>query len=158
MKRLAIFVVLLALTAFGFSACGGDNEEASTTGGTTTAEETTGGGGGAAAIEVSEKEYSISPSPASVKAGTVTFTAKNDGSLAHDLWIVETDKPAGDLPIKNSMVDTSAAGLKVIGKTPTYEPGSSETLKVKLKPGNYVLICNVSGHYQAGMHQEFTVT
>ncbi len=28
----------------------------------------------------------------------------------------------------------------------------------KLKPGNYVLFCNVSGHYAAGQHIPFTVT
>lgn len=158
MKRLTVVLALFALVAIGLSACGGDKEEESTTGGTTTAEETAGGGGGAGAIEVSEKEYSISPSPASVKAGTVTFTATNDGSLAHDMWVIKTDKPAGDLPVKSSTVDTSAAGLKVAGKTPTFDPGKTETLKVKLTPGNYVLICNVPGHYQAGMYKEFTVT
>lgn len=158
MKRLMVLLALLGLTAFGLSACGGNKETTTGTTGTTTAKETAGGGGGAGAVEVSEKEYSISPSPSSRKAGTVTFTAKNDGALAHNLWVIETDKPAGDLPVKNSMVDSSAAGLKVIGKTPTYEPGSNETLKVKLKPGNYVLVCNVSGHYQAGMREQFTVT
>ena len=31
------------------------------------------------------------------------------------------------------------------------------TLDVKLQPGSYVLFCNVSGHYQLGMHTGFKV-
>ena len=29
---------------------------------------------------------------------------------------------------------------------------------LELKPGSYVLFCNVSGHYAAGQHTPFTVT
>ncbi|WP_281408400.1 hypothetical protein [Mesorhizobium sp. B2-3-14] len=37
------------------------------------------------------------------------------------------------------------------------DPGKSGTLIVDLKPVKYLLICNVPGHYGAGMSPEFTV-
>jgi uncharacterized cupredoxin-like copper-binding protein len=30
-------------------------------------------------------------------------------------------------------------------------------LTVDLDPGNYVVICNIPGHYAAGMHAELTI-
>jgi len=43
------------------------------------------------------------------------------------------------------------------GKTPVFGPGKTRRLALGLKPGKYVLICNVPGHYQAGMRVGFTV-
>ncbi|WP_245455931.1 sulfocyanin-like copper-binding protein [Mesorhizobium sp. M7A.F.Ca.US.008.03.1.1] len=37
------------------------------------------------------------------------------------------------------------------------DPDKSGTLTVDLKAGKYLLICNVPGHYGAGMWAEFTV-
>jgi uncharacterized cupredoxin-like copper-binding protein len=31
-------------------------------------------------------------------------------------------------------------------------------MTLKLTPGNYMLFCNVSGHYAAGQHIRFSVT
>lgn len=157
MKRFVVLISMLAFVTVGFTACG-DDKKSDTTGSSPTSTESTSGGGGAGDITVVEKEYSVAPSVSSTKAGEVTFTAKNDGSMAHDLWIVKTDDAADKLPVKDAQVDTKAAGIEVVGKTPTFEPGASEMLKVDLKPGKYVLFCNVAGHYQAGMYKEFTVS
>ena len=37
-------------------------------------------------------------------------------------------------------------------------PGATKTITIDLKPGHYVLFCNLPGHYAAGMHQDFWVT
>jgi uncharacterized cupredoxin-like copper-binding protein len=36
--------------------------------------------------------------------------------------------------------------------------GAIKRLTLDLKPGRYVLICNLATHYQSGMHTELTVT
>lgn len=38
------------------------------------------------------------------------------------------------------------------------EAGASKTLTLKLDKGRYALICNIPGHYAAGMFADFTVS
>jgi uncharacterized cupredoxin-like copper-binding protein len=52
-------------------------------------------------------------------------------------------------------VDEDKAGDK--GEVSELDPGASGSLAVDLKPGKYVLICNVPGHFASGMWTEFTV-
>jgi uncharacterized cupredoxin-like copper-binding protein len=37
-------------------------------------------------------------------------------------------------------------------------PGQTGHMTVNLKPGRYMLFCNLPGHYAAGQHTMFTVT
>ena len=37
-------------------------------------------------------------------------------------------------------------------------PGTSKVMTVHLPVGHYALVCNLPGHYAAGMHQDFWVT
>jgi uncharacterized cupredoxin-like copper-binding protein len=53
-------------------------------------------------------------------------------------------------------VDEDKAGDK--GEVSELNPGQSGSLTVTLAPGKYVLVCNVPGHYGAGMWAEFDVT
>jgi uncharacterized cupredoxin-like copper-binding protein len=54
-------------------------------------------------------------------------------------------------------VSEEALKSSIVG---TLEPGMSGSvreLRVRLAPGHYVLICNMSGHYMGGMHTVVTV-
>jgi uncharacterized cupredoxin-like copper-binding protein len=97
--------------------------------------------------------------PATVKAGQVTFHVTNtDTADSHEFVIFKTDLPAGQLPLDSSNnVDETAIGLTRIGEIPDMAPGDTKDLTVTLEPGNYVAICNLPGHYQAGMYASFTV-
>jgi uncharacterized cupredoxin-like copper-binding protein len=90
----------------------------------------------AAATKISVKatEYKFALSAkALAKPGTVTFTIKNAGHIAHDFSI---DKK------------TSAM----------IKPGKSTTLTVKFsKAGSYAYKCTVSGHAALGMKGTFKV-
>jgi uncharacterized cupredoxin-like copper-binding protein len=33
--------------------------------------------------------------------------------------------------------------------------GTSQLLTIDLKSGHYAVVCNLPGHYAAGMHQDF---
>ena len=102
--------------------------------------------------------YTIQPSRNTVKAGDVVFNIANqNGQVLHQLLVVQTDTPAAQLPMG---ADTKAdlTGMTVVAKVDQVDVGQSATLTAHLAPGHYVLLCNIVGHYQLGMHADFTVT
>jgi uncharacterized cupredoxin-like copper-binding protein len=105
-------------------------------------------------VNVKLTEMKILPSAKSVKAGKVTFKVKNVGKSLHEMVVVRSNLPPGKLPVKNH--EASEAGS--IGEVADLHAGKSGTLTVTMKPGKYILICNITGHYEAGMYTGFTVT
>ena len=97
--------------------------------------------------------------PSTIKSGQVTFHVTNEDTTdTHEFVIFKTDLAPGQLPLDSSNnVDESAQGLTHIGEIPEMAPGDVKDLTVTLDPGNYVAICNLPGHYQAGMFAGFTV-
>jgi len=89
----------------------------------------------AATVPVSEKEFKITLASTGLKAGDITFVAKNDGRIPHDLAIKGTSD-----------------------KTKLIQPGGTAELKVTLKAGTYELYCSVPGHEAAGMKLNITVS
>ena len=89
----------------------------------------------AATVPVSEKEFKITLASTALKAGDITFVAKNDGRIPHDLAIKGTSD-----------------------KTKLIQPGGTAELKVTLKAGTYELYCSVPGHEAAGMKLNITVS
>ena len=135
LKRLAtISVTALMLLA----ACGG----AGTTGGQS--------------VVVKLTDNGISLDRTSVNSGKVTFTVTNAGTLVHEFAVLKTDLPADKLP-----ADPAKPGQVKedgnVGEVADLALKETKDLSLDLKPGQYVLICNVVGHYGTGMHVAFTV-
>jgi uncharacterized cupredoxin-like copper-binding protein len=86
-------------------------------------------------VPVSETEFKITLASTDFKAGEITFEAKNDGKIPHDLAIKGTSD-----------------------KTKLIQPGGTADLTVTLKPGKYELYCTVPGHEAAGMRLNITVS
>ena len=171
MKSNAIRVALAAgaLTfALGFSACGSsDNEsdESSEATTTTTAPAnngsdessepatTTTAPANAQIVKVSMVEMAFTVDPPGAKAGNVTFELTNDGTVTHEMAVIKTNTKAGDLPTDSSG-KASEEGALGEGEA---EPGETDELSLKLASGHYALICNLPGHYAAGMYADFNV-
>ena len=100
-------------------------------------------------------EMAIPLAVTEVAAGSVTFDVANVGTVEHEFAIIPTDLPADGLPVKDGVVDETQ--VAVVARTGLIAPGASETLSVDLPAGHYVIICNVPGHYLAGMRTELTV-
>jgi uncharacterized cupredoxin-like copper-binding protein len=117
-----LFPVLLLLAG-----CGG--------GGTNESQQ---GGAVVQTVQISEKEYSLTPSSVTVsKAGTVEFQVTNDGQVTHALEI---------------------EGNGVEEETDDTDPGQSATLRVDLsKEGSYEMYCPIDGHKDKGMKGTVTV-
>ena len=89
-------------------------------------------------VSVTETEYKIAVSPATLTAGTVAFVVPDKGKLTHAL-------------------DISGPGLTTV-KVPAIAPGKTRTVTVKLGGGTFTLWCPIPGHAALGMKRALTVT
>jgi uncharacterized cupredoxin-like copper-binding protein len=88
----------------------------------------------------------------SVPAGKVTFEVVNDAKeTLHEMLVAPVAGENAALPFvqAENRVDEEASGD--LGEVSELEPGKSGALTLDLKPGLYILYCNVPGHYMAGM-------
>jgi uncharacterized cupredoxin-like copper-binding protein len=93
------------------------------------------------------------PSTSTAKAGKVTFVVKNAADMEHELVVIKTSRKAAKLPVKGGEASEKGA----VGEVEDIGGGKTKKLTLTLKPGHYALICNLPGHYQGGMHADFTV-
>ncbi len=106
-------------------------------------------------VRADMREYSMGLTANEVRAGTVTFVARDVGTVQHELVVIRTDLAVDKLAIDAQKQTASEQG-KVDGVGP-IDPGKTMNLRVELPPGHYVVICNVPTHYQLGMRAELTV-
>jgi uncharacterized cupredoxin-like copper-binding protein len=94
-----------------------------------------------------------------VKAGSVKFDVTNwSRGMLHEMLVVAVDSPTTPLPYDYGQAKVKEDQVKVLGDTSELQPNVSSSLEVTLAPGSYLLICNVPGHYSAGMAVPFRVT
>ena len=110
-------------------------------------------------INVTAKEMVFQLSSATSPAGLVEFVVKNAGKKPHEFVVLKNNLPDKKLPLQGGSLDEDAKGLKNLGEISEskLKSGATQTLKLNLTPGRYLLVCNLPGHFQAGMKAEFTV-
>ena len=98
-------------------------------------------------------EFKFLPKTLSAKAGRLRVTAKNVGKVQHEFVLIRTKRAASKLPRKGNQASEKGA----IGEIGEQKRGRSASKTFRLKKGRYVFICNVPGHYQAGMRGSLVV-
>ena len=108
----------------------------------------------------------LSADQATVAHGTVSFLVTNGGGIKHEMVILPlpASQRVGTRPIgANAKVDEAGSlgeasnnNGKDAGEG--IEPGASSWTTINLAPGQYELVCNLPGHYSAGMYTQLTVT
>jgi uncharacterized cupredoxin-like copper-binding protein len=83
-------------------------------------------------------EFRLSASRRVVPSGRVWIQLTNIGEDDHDLAVRRRDG-------------------RLVGVTREVRPGGLATLRVRLAPGRYTLVCTVSGHEGHGMTAPLTV-
>ncbi len=105
-------------------------------------------------VAVHMKDYKVELSTDTVKPGTVKFGVKNEGGMEHsfELIILKTD-PFDKLPTS----DGKAKEDGLVKQVKSLPVGKVSVVSADLAAGNYVIICNIAGHYQLGMKAALTV-
>ncbi len=104
-------------------------------------------------VNVRLKEFKILLSAPTAKPGKVTFAVKNVGKIEHEFVVIRTNRAPGKLPMEGDEASEKGA----VGEVPDVAPGKSGKVTLNLKPGKYVFICNLPGHYKAGQYVGFQV-
>lgn len=104
-------------------------------------------------VAVHMKDYRVELSVATVTPGTVTFGIKNEGAMEHAFELIRTDLAFDKLPVAGGKA--SEDGL--VKQVQSLGIGKVAQVTADLAAGNYVIICNIAGHYQLGMRTALTV-
>ena len=103
--------------------------------------------------------------PATVSAGTVSLIAVNHGTRTHELVVLPlaADTAAGQRAVRSDRTVDESGSLgeasRSCGPAAGYgiRVGSAGWVTLRLQPGRYELLCNLTGHYAAGMYAELDV-
>ena len=110
-------------------------------------------------LDNNDGSMAISTSEDSVKAGKVTFEVANKSNdVEHEFLIAQLNVPAKDVPFDESTGVVKEGALKGVKELGDLEPGRSGAMTLDLAAGNYLLFCNMPGHYKAGMYHVLAVT
>jgi len=133
MKKLFAAFGLILVLSMALAACGGGTSS-----------------GGANTLNISMSDFAFSPSSWSVTAGsTVTVDLKNTGAVAHNFVVMSK-------AISGTFTDADKAN--VLFDSGPIDAGASKVVTFTAPAaGTYQVICNQSGHFEAGMIGSLTV-
>jgi uncharacterized cupredoxin-like copper-binding protein len=98
--------------------------------------------------------------PTTIKAGTVNLEAANFGTIQHELLVFKSDLAPSAYPVdKNGNIVEDGPGINLVSDGDNLDPGTTQARTVDLtQPGTYLFVCNIPGHFKAGMFSVVTVT
>jgi len=105
-------------------------------------------------VAVHMKDYKVELSVTTVKPGTVKFGVRNEGGVEHSFELIKTDLAFDKLP---TTADAKAKEDGLVKQVKSIPVGKVSVVTADLAAGNYLIICNVAGHYQLGMRVALAV-
>ena len=159
MKSHSLRMIVLAISAVAVAAfaagCGSSGKASSDPASSVadTAQTAATGGAPASTIDAKLSEFAITTNSPVAKSGKVAFKATNDGKISHEMIVLKTNTPAGSLKVTNGRVSEKDS----VGEVSNIATGKTDGNTLNLKPGKYVLVCNLPGHYQQGMYAPLLV-
>jgi len=98
--------------------------------------------------------------PDTIKAGTVNLETANFGTIQHELLVFRSDLAPARYPVdQNGHIIEDDPSITLVSDGDNIDPGGTQTRTVDLsQPGTYLFVCNIPGHFKAGMFSVVTVT
>ena len=102
--------------------------------------------------DMSMAKMGIAINPKLAAPGHVRFDVTNLASnLVHEVLVARISDDNQLLPYDQSRNKVDEEGVQTLGSVSEIDPNKTASLTLDLKPGKYLLYCNVAGHYMAGM-------
>lgn len=93
-----------------------------------------------------------------VSAGTVTFKVHNAAiGEEHEMLLVRLNSANEKINVVATKHRVDEEQINSLGEVADLAPGSDGQMTADLQPGTYLLLCNIKGHYEAGMQARLTV-
>jgi len=110
-------------------------------------------------VAVTLTDYKIGLASTTISPTNAALQITNSGAIAHELLVFSSALAPADFPKQaDGSIDEEGAGITKISDGDNLDPGARQTRTIDLtKPGTYVFVCNLPGHYAAGMYTTVTV-
>ncbi len=100
----------------------------------------------------------ITATPSTFRAGQVAFEATNRSTdIVHEVILAPVPNAHKEMPYHADEMKVDEDKAIHLGEVSELAVGKTGELLIALKPGKYVLYCNVPGHYALGMWTEINV-
>jgi uncharacterized cupredoxin-like copper-binding protein len=111
---------------------------------------------GAPVVIVTERDFRIQ-APKTFPSGTVRLVVRNKGPVSHELLIFRASP--GRLPRRADgfTIDEDALHNRLVKAVDPQRAGAETSVVIRLSPGRYLLLCNMTGHAAGGMLMSFRV-
>jgi uncharacterized cupredoxin-like copper-binding protein len=106
-----------------------------------------GGGGPSTSIHVTMTDFAFTPNTFTVPAGAqITFAAANNGAVQHDFIIMKRG-----YQVDNQFTDADQANVYWQKLQIGAGDSVTDSFTAPSEPGEYQIVCGITGHFQAGM-------
>jgi uncharacterized cupredoxin-like copper-binding protein len=100
-------------------------------------------------VTVTSTEFRFSAPQIDARPGKLTLTLDNAGSIVHELVLLKSSAAPGSLKVAaNGRVSEATS----VGEVSELKSHATNSTTFDLKPGRYIYVCNLPGHYANGMH------
>jgi uncharacterized cupredoxin-like copper-binding protein len=107
-------------------------------------------------VTITMGDFFFKPHNLTLPSGKVVITAPNTGNAEHELVLLRTSTDPAKLKTEKDG-EANEEAYSSPGEIADVEAGTTKHATFHLKPGVYVMICNVPGHYKAGMYGRLIV-
>lgn len=108
--------------------------------------------------DMSTAAFRLAADTFAVPAGLVTFRVTNTSDhMQHAMLVVPIADMSTPLPYDTAQNRVDEKAAHALGEVDDLAPGKTGELTLDLKPGLYAMLCNIAGHYGAGMWRVLAV-
>lgn len=109
-------------------------------------------------VNVILTEFKVASAETTIPAGQVTLHITNNGAIQHELLVFKSNLAPSQYPMADGGIAEDDPSIAKVSDGDNIDPGATQTRTVDLStPGTYLFVCNIPGHFMAGMWQQITV-
>ena len=109
-------------------------------------------------VNVNLTEFKVGAAATTIAPGQVTLNITNSGTVQHELLVFRSNLAPSAYPKADGGIDEEGPGIQKVSDGDNLDPGATQSRTVDLTtPGTYLFVCNLPGHYAAGMYEVVTV-